>query len=60
MYAYAGAYSGAYMGVGSGVGGGMTPPSAHHQVLATPAPIPTAPAPHTMTASLPPTPAKRR
>ncbi|XP_069195539.1 aryl hydrocarbon receptor nuclear translocator homolog isoform X3 [Procambarus clarkii] len=69
MYAYAGAYSGAYMGVGSGVGGlsggSMTAPAAHHhQVLATPTPIPAAAAAaaaaHTMTASLPPTTVKRR
>nr|UGW01546.1 hypoxia inducible factor 1 beta [Eriocheir sinensis] len=67
MYAYAGAYSGAYMGVGSGVGGlsggSMTAPAAHHQVLATPTPIPAAAAAaaaHTMTTTLPPTTVKRR
>ncbi|XP_037804538.1 aryl hydrocarbon receptor nuclear translocator homolog isoform X4 [Penaeus monodon] len=68
MYAYAGAYSGAYMGVGSGVGGlsggSMTAPAAHHQVLATPTPLPAAAAAaaaaHTMTTSLPPTTTKRR
>ncbi|XP_066952979.1 aryl hydrocarbon receptor nuclear translocator homolog isoform X4 [Macrobrachium rosenbergii] len=65
MYAYAaGAYSGAYMGVGSGVGGlsggSMTAPAPHHQVLATPTPIPAAAAAaHTMTTTLPPT-TKRR
>ena len=59
MYAYAGAYSGAYMGVGSGVSG-MAPPSAHHQVLATPTPIATAPSAHTMSTTLPPTTATKR
>ncbi|XP_042220700.1 aryl hydrocarbon receptor nuclear translocator homolog isoform X5 [Homarus americanus] len=67
MYTYAGTYPGAYMGVGSGVGslsgGSMTAPSAHHhQVLATPTPIPAAAAAaaHSMTTSLPPTTVKRR